>query len=74
MMETFGETFSSNGKWYCEENQNLAVMLKVDWFQQFKHMSKFSVGEIDLVVSNLPRNKVQPCWYHSHCEEKITNK
>lgn len=49
-------------------------MLKVDWFQQFKHMDKFYVGEIDLAVSNVPRNKVQACWYHSHCEENITNK
>ena len=51
------KTFSSNGKWYFEDKRNLAVMLNVDWFQPFKHLSSSSVDGIYLVILNLLRTE-----------------
>ena len=44
------------GNLYFLEKQNYGVMLNVDWFQPFKHLSNFSIGEIYLVLLNLLRH------------------
>ena len=51
------KTFSSNGKWYFEDKRNVAVMLNVDWFQPFRHVSSFSVDGISLVILDLLRTE-----------------
>ena len=39
------------------EKRNYGLMLNVDWFQSFIHLSNFSiVGEIYLVLLNFPRH------------------
>ena len=40
-----------------KDKRNLAVILNVDWFQPFKHLSSFSVDEIYLVILNLLRTE-----------------
>lgn len=47
--------FSRTGEWYFSEPRHYAVMLNIDWFQPFKHLSSYSIGGIYLVVLNLPR-------------------
>lgn len=46
----------SNGsnQLFFAEQRNFGVMLNVDWFQPFKHLSSFSIGGIYLVLLNLP--------------------
>ena len=36
--------------------RNYGLMLNIDWFQPFKHLSSFSVGAIYLVILNLHRH------------------
>ena len=39
---------------FFSKPRNYAVILNVDWFQPFKHVSSFSIGDIYLVLLNLP--------------------
>ena len=39
---------------FFSKPHNYGVMLNVDWFQPFKHLSSFSIGGIYLVLLNLP--------------------
>ena len=45
-----------DGSLYFSEKRNYGVMLNVDWFQSFKHLSNFSIGGIYLVLLNLLRH------------------
>ena len=45
-----------DGNLYFLEKQNYGGMLNFGWFQPFKHLSNFSIGEIYLVLLNLPRH------------------
>ena len=49
------KSFLREDKWYFSDPRNYAVMLNIDWFQPFKHVSSFSIGGIYLVVLNLLR-------------------
>ena len=51
------KSFSLKDKWYFSESRNYAVMLNLDWFQPFKHISSYSIGAIYLVVLNLLRGE-----------------
>ena len=39
---------------FSSKPHNYGVMLNVDWFRPFKHLSSFSIGGIYLVLLNLP--------------------
>ena len=43
----------ASGKPFLAAPRNYAFMLKVDWFQPFKH-SLYSVGALYMVLMNLP--------------------
>ena len=45
-----------DGSRFMSHQQNLALMMNVDWFQPFKH-SPYSVGVIYLALMNLPRSE-----------------
>ena len=45
-----------DGSRFMSHQQNLALMMNVDWFQPFKH-SPYSVGVIYLALMNLPRGE-----------------
>ena len=49
------KSFQREGQWYFESSSNLAVMLNVDWFRPYKHISSISVGGIYLIIMNFPR-------------------
>ena len=40
------KTFQQDGDWFFNKVRNYGLMLNVDWFQLFKHLSSFSVGAI----------------------------
>ena len=44
-----------NGYNFFNTERNYGLMLNVDWFQPFKHVSSFSIGAIYLAILNLPR-------------------
>ena len=47
-----------DGSRFMSHQQNLALMMNVDWFQPFKHShSPYSVGVIYLALMNLPRGE-----------------
>ena len=39
---------------FFSKPRNHGVMLNVDWFQPFKHLSSFPIGGVYLVLLNLP--------------------
>ena len=45
-----------DGSRFMSHQQNLALMMNVDWFQPFKHLP-YSVGVIYLALMNLPRGE-----------------
>lgn len=49
-------TFKRSEELFFPKERNYVLMLNLDWFQPFKHLSSFSLGTIYLVILNLPRH------------------
>ena len=49
-------TFKRNEELFFTKGKNYGLVLNVDWFQPFKHLSSFSVGAIYLVILNFIRH------------------
>lgn len=51
------KTFKQDQTYFFEDKRRYGLMLNLDWFQPFKHLSSYSVGAVYLVVLNLPRKQ-----------------
>ena len=56
-----GKVWKKFGNWkgtkeFFNLSRSFGLMLNVDWFQPFKHRNDYSVGEMYMVLMNLPRN------------------